>query len=180
MQKKDEDVFGDNDDSAHMLDMLRFCRCIRKVAQKHGRHRHDCDRREKDLRFSFGHAVGKHWTAGAAVSVYTGTVTGNGKGSEMYEHELEFSDIIDDKEESMEASHSETVLMQFWPRKTYEGMFLMIGGRYMNGDGLECILGIGCYLTLWKGLKAAVSIETGLKHAVGNSRLTGLGLCYIF
>lgn len=135
---------------------------------------------KKDLRFSFGHAVGKHWTAGAAVSVYTGTVTGNEKGSEMYEHELEFSDIIDDKEESMEASHSETVLMQFWPRKTYEGMFLMIGGRYMNGDGLECILGIGCYLTLWKGLKAAVSIETGLKHAVGNSRLTGLGLCYIF
>ena len=80
---------------------------------------------KKDLRFSFGHAVGKHWTAGAAVSVYTGTVTGNGKGSEMYEHELEFSDIIDDKEESMEASHSETVLMQFWPRSIFWERFCL-------------------------------------------------------
>ena len=93
---------------------------------------------KKDLRFSFGHAVGKHWTAGAAVSVYTGTVTGNGKGSEMYEHELEFSDIIDDKEESMEASHSETVLMQFWPRKTYEGMFLMIGVKSFGSYCYTC------------------------------------------
>ncbi len=130
------------------------------------------------LKFSFSHAVGEHWTAGASVSIYAAILTGHRKESEMYEHELEFSDIGDDTEKA--GSHSESILLQYWPRKAYEGIFLMAGGRHVNGKGMDCTLGIGCYLPLWKGLKAAVSLETGLKDASEQSRRAALGLCYIF
>lgn len=133
-----------------------------------------------DIRIGFSHAISERWTAGGTVCIGTGIGTRKDKSTEKAEHELEFADEDSVVETAGRPGHSESAVMQFWPRKAYDGMFFLIGGRHSNERKVECILGLGYLLPLWKGLAATVSVETGIGRTADDGRRAALGICYIF
>jgi hypothetical protein len=73
-------------------------------------------------------------------------------------------------------SHRESINLRFWPRSTFNGIFLSFGGEYKEGTGLDANIGIGYMFSIWKGFKGAIRYETGMIMAAKNDKLSSDGL----
>ena len=137
--------------------------------------------RNRCMKISFCHGLTERWSVGGTVSFNIRRL-GPGKTDEMKDHENEFIGTEEITMTVEQISDSESVVMQFWPMALFEGMFIMAGGRHTQEYGLDCVLGIGYLLPVWKGLSATVSLETGLirKSETSIGECIALGISYKF
>lgn len=137
--------------------------------------------RNRCMKISFCHGLTERWSVGGTVSFNIRRL-GPGKTDEMKDHENEFIGAEGITMTKEHISDSESVVMQFWPMALFEGMFIMAGGRHTQEYGLDCVLGIGYLLPVWKGLSATVSLETGLirKSETSIGECIALGISYKF
>lgn len=137
----------------------------------------------REIKLAFCHGIAERWSIGAAVCMDMDYLKVE-RSDELTEHANQFDVPADDDGMSTHHIFSETVMMQFWTRKMLEGMFLMMGGRHIHDEGMDCTIGIGYVLPVWKGLSAILSLENDLIRSIGNKTFKDsraeVGLSYKF
>lgn len=91
---------------------------------------------------------------------------------ESESHKTEFGQ----SEERSPSSRHTSLSFLYWPKQTYDGMYMGIGGRYdMNGKA-GCIISIGYCIPIWKGLSAALSYNTDITASIREMKPGGEGM----
>lgn len=89
------------------------------------------------------------------------------------EHEEHKEEFIE-PQERRETTYRNSLSVEYWTYTTYEGFFLKTGCRC--GTDLECIIGAGYFIPIWRGMKAILSYENDILASLRGGKPTGTGI----
>lgn len=116
------------------------------------------------LEVSFKYGFSEHWTAGTELSLdfrhfgkeATSTETGHWESLESDPYGV--TDDCRYRQPLINAS----INFEYWPKGTFKGSCINIGGLYRDRDDADLIIGIGYALKIYKGLMAGVIYNIGI------------------
>jgi hypothetical protein len=127
----------------------------------------------KEVQIGLEHRIADHWSVSAHAGMNLKGLKRH-RNSEETAHNESFPAASMPQERAF--SHRESINLRFWPRSTFNGIFLSFGGEYKEGTGLDANIGIGYMFSIWKGFKGAIRYETGMIMAAKNDKLSSDGL----
>ena len=137
-------------------------------------------------RISLGaeHAFSKHWSVRADASVSLSGKQGH-TDTEEREHWNElygdgFSWFSPDGKRFIENSIS----FRFWPKSSFDGPVISLGGRFDSGGIPDLTIGIGYDCPIWKNIHAAIMYSAAIRNCISNTFKPAeglrIGLSYVF
>lgn len=134
--------------------------------------------RTGETAFSAGYGFHEHWSASWEIGVDLSEIM-TVSDSEQKEHLGEF-------EESSEKASSfrrSVISAQYWIDRTFQGAYIKAGAMVGRNFKADCMIGIGYFIPVWKGIRASFEYETGILDPTREDRISGkgitIGICWI-
>lgn len=134
-----------------------------------------------ELQISFGHRISEHWSMSASTGVNIKVLYKKISTLDA-EHNAEFDSGT--PIQTRDYLHRESTDICYWPQGTFKGIFLSLGARYTDTDGLDGTIGAGYMFSIWKKLTGHIRYDFGLTQGTesDSSIANGLraGISWIF
>lgn len=123
--------------------------------------------RNGNVRIMAGYGFHERWSVRYDTSIATFPLKGESR-PEYDTHNGEFNTI---SEETESPALTTCISVQYWPARTFRGIYTEIGCRIEAREIPCCIVGIGYCMPIWKGLSTTLSYSTD----IGPSPSSGKG-----
>ena len=124
----------------------------------------------RQIEVSGSYGFGKKWSAS-----YSGDfqirIPGKETDMEYEEHVSEFNASIE-YDFPLDNHH---IAVEYWTEQAYEGLYLQIGCRCNNDIQVDCTVGAGFCIHIWKGLSVTLSYMKDLMGSFKAGAPTGKG-----
>ena len=140
----------------------------------------------KSFRLYGSHCFHKHWTTTAEISINMEALYHKEK-TIWNEHRDTIDDspeIIQEQSRLRKSTQEINIGMVFWPKRSFDGVHIIIGGRIRDRNDPDIIIGAGYSLKIFRKLYGCIAYNAGIieSRKAGKLSFDGIraGLNYIF
>jgi hypothetical protein len=113
------------------------------------------------IRVIAAYNIDAHWGASFDISLFPDTF-----GHSTSPLEQEHREILDgypaENHKSGEDRHAIDLLIGYWPKMTFKGPYLTIGGRFRRNGTPDMLIGLGYTFEIWKGISGTIGYHPGI------------------
>ena len=140
----------------------------------------------KSFRLNGSHCFHKHWTTTAEISVNIEAL--HHKRNTMWEEHRSSIDgsteTIQEQSDLKKSTQEINIGMVFWPKRSFDGVHIIIGGRIRDINDPDIIIGAGYSLKIFRKIYGSIAYNAGIIETRKTGKLTfdGIraGISYIF
>lgn len=134
-----------------------------------------------ELHIDVGYAFADHWSFSTSAGINLKMLRHRDSNVEI-SHNSEYPiNRLPDPDSYL---HRESLKFCYWPKHTYESLFISIGAEYRDDCGIDANIGLGYLIPVWKGLKLKIKYEAGIIRSVEAAKLSlrdlYMGISWVF
>ncbi len=120
------------------------------------------------------YAFGSHWSASAGSGVgFTRLYNGKSEIEKIHEDEFGFVEFPTTKADEF---YTGCLQCRYWTRESLNGPFISTGLRFGSGTGIDCTIGAGYRMHIWRGLAAGAEYKARILSSITAGRLDPKGI----